>query len=92
MNPIVLHLTHQLADHSAGMTLCGRRIVTNRAVTTEVEAGMRGPWVTCPVCEAAQLLSTITPDDLDPHDPEPPKHRARRKWTQPGFPKSRNWK
>lgn len=44
----VLHMTTTVEDHTEGVTLCGIRVLTNRAA---VEKAKQKPWVTCPLCE-----------------------------------------
>lgn len=74
----IMHKTYELADHHTAMTLCGLHIRTDHAAVHA--AKQSGPWVSCPLCEAALLLDSIeSPDD------EPPP------WTQPSFPQSDKW-
>lgn len=81
----LMHITYQLKDHAAAVSLCGIRFTTDHAATDE--AKRTGNWVSCPLCEAANLVDRMK---LDAPEPEPPQHPKRRRspptgWTQPAM-------
>lgn len=80
-----MHITHQLNDHSPAVSLCGIHFTTDHANTNRVRQA--GTWVSCPLCEAANLVDRMK---LDAPEPEPPQHPKRRSsppsgWTQPAM-------
>lgn len=56
----IIHKTRTLSDHRASVTLCGLPILTDHAHTDHVKS--TEPWVSCPLCEAALILDSNTPD------------------------------
>lgn len=72
----VVHLTRTLSDHTTAVTLCGMRIRTDHRAVREAKTS--GPWVSCPLCEAALALDSITLEE--PEEPDRPDG-----WTQPTF-------
>lgn len=85
--PSLMHITYQLKDHAAAVSLCGIRFTTDHAATDE--AKRTGDWVSCPLCEAANLVNHLRLDTPET-EPEPPQHPKRRRspptgWTQPAM-------
>lgn len=86
--PELMHITYQLNDHAAAVSLCGIRFTTDHAATDE--AKRTGDWVSCPLCEAANLVNHLRLDTTEDPGPEPPQHPKRRRspptgWTQPAM-------
>lgn len=73
MNPAIVHLTKALSDHTTAITLCGMKLRTDHRAVREAKTS--GPWVSCPLCEAALALDSITLEE-----PDRPIG-----WTQPTF-------
>lgn len=68
----IMHLTRTLTDHTVAVTLCGMRILTNHSAAARAK---EGTWVSCPLCEAARALESVTLEE-----PDRPTG-----WTQPTF-------
>ncbi|MBT1167010.1 hypothetical protein [Bifidobacterium simiarum] len=67
---ILIHTpTHALAGRGIATSLCGKRIPYDftRSQTAENTAEITGtPWVSCPLCTAAEIIDHwTTPQDAD---------------------------
>lgn len=80
MNPAIVHYTKTLSDHTTAITLCGMKLRTDHTAVREAKAS--GPWVSCPLCEAALALA-----DVD--TAIPPSYPANG-WTHPTFTRMEN--
>lgn len=79
--PELMHITTQFNDHSKAITLCGIRFTTDHAATNRVKSA--GTWISCPLCEAANIVNQFKPGT---DTPEPQRHRKRKttnQWEQP---------
>lgn len=52
--PIAVHIARTLRDGTDTTTLCGLKVRTNNDLVRQVK---QGPWISCPLCEAAAILS-----------------------------------
>lgn len=77
MNATIVHLTYTLTDHSTARTLCGLTVRTDHKATAEAKTG---PWLSCPLCEAARIIDATALAD----------HPTGR-WAQPVFEGADQW-
>ncbi|MBT1169598.1 hypothetical protein [Bifidobacterium sp. SO4] len=69
--PAVVHIARTCHDNTATTTLCGKKVRTNTKAVNRVK---QGPWVSCPLCEAALALDGT---------PNPYPRRRSPTWIQP---------
>lgn len=69
--PTVVHISRTRKDNTDTVTFCGLKVRTDNRTVREVK---RGPWVSCPLCEAALALADM---------PYPYPRRRSPTWIQP---------
>ena len=87
MTTPIVHLTYTRADHRNTTALCGATVHTDHQHTKQVTTGNTGPWLSCPLCEAAKIINNLTTETPPPKPPKPLRtgRRSPTGWTQPTF-------